>query len=90
MRVLGIGPNNGRLVELSHEEIEALIVQEPFRRHSDGPTIGSDVDIMSRLRPTIEFEKNVLFVPHAVEGIRAAALALEKAFAAIRKPEDSK
>lgn len=80
MKILGNSPD-GCIVELSREEMAALCVR-PFEY--EGVPVAGSVDILPRLRPTVNFERDASSGPRMVEHLRSMASELEKGFAELR------
>ncbi len=84
MKVIGRGAYGGRgfIVELSREEMSALHVQS-WDMDGEVP-VGTEIDVLTRLRPTLKFEESALAGPHMVGRLREMADELEKGLAALR------
>jgi hypothetical protein len=85
MKVIGVGANNGRIVELTNEELVALVVRDPFDDPYAGIPVGAEVNILSRLAPTLKFEQHALSGDRMVEHLRHLADCLESGFSELRK-----
>jgi hypothetical protein len=83
MKIIGNANERGFIVEISREEMEALYVR-PFS--NPNAQIGDEVDVLSRLRPTLKFEQDALSAAHMVAHLREMAAHLEKGFASLREP----
>lgn len=85
MKIIGVDSQRRTfIVELSARELDALRPL-PKHREFDGYETGIDIDIMTRLAPTLEFERDKDAGPYMVGRIREAADQLEKAFAELGK-----
>lgn len=81
MKVLGRS-ERGFIAELTREEMNALYVRS-FEFKGDVP-LGTEADILARLRPTLKFEENAASAPGMVAHLREMADDLERGFAALR------
>lgn len=81
MKILGHS-ETGFIASLSREEMCALYVQS-YEDRGYVP-LGTEVDILSRLRPTVRFEENATSGPHMVARLREMADELEKGLAQLR------
>ena len=82
MKIIGRAAT-GFIAELSHAEMEALSVPGSYGQFAG---LGDEVDVISRLRPTIKFEEDALAGPHMVGQLRKMADELERGLAALRAP----
>lgn len=81
MKVLGRS-ETGFIVSLSREELDALYVRS-YEYRGD-IQLGVEVDVISRLRPTIKFEESAAAGSLMASHLREMADELEKGLASLR------
>lgn len=80
MKVIGRS-EIGYIATITREELEALYPQAYYQR---GVALGTEVDVIMRLRPTVKFEQDSASGPQMVAHLREMADELEKGFSALR------